>query len=386
MTRRITAPAALAAAIVFLVPAPRAAAQDAQGLVLGGSVLEQAYGSYSGSGAFSSADFGYGSSTTLGITLDAKGQHARMSASLETAVFDGEAARIAWLVAKAGYAPADELFVPAAGTDVAPDLLMAFRVRTLYVKLDADWVSLTAGRQVINYERGALWSPTDIFTELDLTGLSPVRLGSDALRFTFPLGTTVALDVAAAPSTFPAQGIYSARLSGLVLGVDGALSAARDGAARTSYFGADFKADLEVGFYGDLSYALPDSGAEGSYRAAGGADWSTGDFIFEAEYYYNGGGSEADPLFPGLQNLFGEVTWRTTEFLSVSPSIIWDLTDSSGTGMLLVSLWAAQNATLVVYAKAIWGEGTGTYEGLAILGQGIATVAGQLGATIMISF
>jgi hypothetical protein len=54
--------------------------------------------------------------------------------------------------------------------------------------------------------------------------------------------------------------------------------------------------------------------------------------------------------------------------------------------MLLVSLWAAQNATLVVYAKAIWGEGTGTYEGLAILGQGIATVAGQLGATIMISF
>jgi hypothetical protein len=239
---------------------------------------------------------------------------------------------------------------------------------------------------VINYERGALWSPTDIFTQLDLTGLSPVRLGSDALRFTFPLGTTSDLDIAAAPGTIPADGIYSARLSGLVLGVDGALSAARDGAARTSYFGADFKADLEVGFYGDLSYALPDTGAPGSCRAAGGADWSTGDFIFAAEYYYNGEGAEADPLFPGLQNLYAAITWRATEFLSVSPSIIWDLSDNSGTGTLLVSLWAAQNATLVVYGKAIWGAGTGTFTGSAGLIGGIATVAGQLGATIMISF
>jgi hypothetical protein len=388
MKRSVTAAAALAAVIAFLA-SHLAAAQDASGPTLGGSVLEQAYGSYSGSGAFSAGDFGYGSSTTLGLNLDVKGQRARASASLETAVFDGEAAQVAWLVAKNGYAPTDELFVPAVqavGVGSPPNLLMAFRVRTLYVKLDADWVSLTAGRQVINYERGALWSPADIFTELDLTGLSPVRLGSDALRFTFPFGTTSDLDIAAAPGTIPADGIYSARLSGLVLGVDGALSAARDGAARASYFGADFKADLEVGFYGDISYALPDSGALGSCRAAGGADWSTGDFIFAAEYYYNGGGVEADPLFPGLQNLYGEITWRATEFLSVSPSIIWDLSDNSGTGTLLVSLWAAQNATLVVYGKAIWGEGTGTFAGSAGLIGGIATVAGQLGATITISF
>jgi hypothetical protein len=380
-TKTAATAAALALSIV-LIASPRAAAEDASGLTLGGSVLEQAYGSYSGSGGFSSGDFGYGSSTTLGLTLDAKGGRARMSASLETAVLDGAAAQAAWILVP--LAPTDELFVPGARPADGPDLLMAFRVRTLYVKLDADWVSLTAGRQVINYERGALWSPTDIFTQLDLTGLSPVRLGSDALRFTFPLGTTGGLDIAAAPSTFPDQGIYSARLSGLVLGVDGALSAARVGSARTSYFGADFKADLEVGFYGDFSYALPDSGAAGNYRAAGGADWSTGDFIFAAEYYYNGIGVDADPLFPGLHNLYGEITWRATEFLSVSPSIIWDITDNSGTGTLLASLWAAQNATVVIYCKAIWGAGT--FTGPTTLSKGIAAVAGQLGATIMVSF
>jgi len=373
------------AAALASVASPLGAAQDSPSATFGGSVLEQAYGSYSGSGGFSSDDFGYGSSTTLGLNLDVKGQRARASASLETAVMDGDAAQIAWLLIKLKQAPADELFVPD-GPAGGPDLLMAFRVRTLYVKLDADWVSLTAGRQVINYERGVLWSPTDIFTQLDLTGLSPVRLGSDALRLTFPLGTTSGFDMAASPGTVPADGLYSARLSGLVLGVDAALSAARDGTARTTYMGADFKADLEVGFYGDLSYALPDSGAAGSVRAAGGADWSTGDFIFAAEYYYNGGGAEADPLFPGLQNLYGEITWRATEFLTVSPSIIWDLTDDSGTGMILVSLWAAQNATLAVYGKAIWGQGTGSYAGLEGLIGSIATVAGQLGATLEISF
>jgi hypothetical protein len=384
---RVSASAVALFATLAFVASPPGMAQDSPSATFGGSVLEQAYGSYSGSGGFSSGDFGYGSSTTLGLNLDVKGQRARASASLETAVMDGGAAQIAWLLAaQPGLAPTDELFVPSGRPLGGPDLLMAFRVRTLYVKLDADWVSLIAGRQVINYERGALWSPTDIFTQLDLTGLSPVRLGSDALRLTFPLGTTTGLDVAAAPDTFPADGIYSARLSGLVLGVDGALSAARDGQARTTYLGADFKADLEVGFYGDLSYALPDSGAGASVRAAGGADWSRGDFIFAAEYYYNGGGAGADPLFPGSHNLYGEITWRATEFLSVSPSVIWDIADDSGTGMLLVSLWAAQNATLVVYGKAIWGEGTGTYAGLEGSIEGIATVAGQLGATLEISF
>ena len=375
--------AALALALAFVGPSG-AAAQASQGTTFGGSVLEQAYGSYSGSGGFSSGDFGYGSSTTLELDLDAKGPRARASASLEAAVLDGASAQSTWLLIEEGQVPADELFVPAARPDSGSDLLMAARVRTLYVKLDADRASLTAGRQVINYERGALWSPTDIFTTLDLTGLSPIRLGSDALRLAFPFGETGALDLVAAPGAKPARGLYSARLSGFPLGVDGALFAARDGASRIGYMGADFKADLELGFYGDLSYALPDSGAAesaagsaagsaGRLRAAVGADWSTGDFIFAAEYYYNGVGSAADPLFPGAHNVYGDLTWRASELLSVSASVIEDCSDRSGTGLLQASISAAQNATLSLYCKATWAEG-------------YALPAGQAGATIAVSF
>jgi hypothetical protein len=365
---RISAALALA-----LVGFSGAAAQASQVATFGGSVLERAYGSYSGSGGSSSDDFGYGSSTTLELDLDAKGPRARASASLEAAVLDGASAQSTWLLIEEGRVPSDELFVPAARPDGGSDLLMAARVRTLYVKLDADWASLTAGRQVVNYERGALWSPTDIFTNLDLTGLSPVRLGGDALRLAFPFGATEGLDLVAAPGAKPARGLYSARFSGFILGVDGALSAARDGASRIGYLGADFKADLEVGLYGDLSCALPDSGAAGRTRAAGGADWSTGDFIFAAEYYYNGVGSAADPLFPGAHNVYGDLTWRASQLFSLSASVIEGCSDRTGTGLLQASISAAQNASLSLYCKATWAEGD-------------ASPAGQAGATIAVSF
>ena len=150
--------------------------------------------------------------------------------------------------------------------------------------------------------------------------------------------------------------------------------------------GADFKADLEVGFYGDLSYALPDSGSGGNLRAATGADWSAGDFIFEAEYYYNGGGGASDVLFPGTHNVYANVIWRPSQLLNVSASVIGDIVNESGTATVLATFSAAQNATVSAYVKAYWDQGNEPIGGLATALGRIATVAGQLGATVMIAF
>jgi hypothetical protein len=215
---------------------------------------------------------------------------------------------------------------------------------------------------VVNYNRGILWSPTDLFNELDLTGLSPVRLGTDALRATIPLGATGGFDLVAAPTTGPANGRYSARLSGLLAGIDGALTAARTGNGWA--FGADFKADLEIGLYGDVIYELPDSGQAGSFRAAGGADWSIGDLVMAAEYYYNGGGAAADILFPGTHNLYASLLWKATELFDLSGTLIWDIADESGTALLLATLSAAQNATFQAYLKGALAQGPGTQVGV----------------------
>jgi hypothetical protein len=344
-----------AAAAIAVFAAASAGAQDASSWNLGGSVVAQPYAAYIGSGSLDAGDFSYGSATTLNLDLRARGERARAEGSAEAALLTGASAQAAWSASSSGLARPDELLVPGVAPPApAQATLVAIGLRTLYLKLDLDWASLAAGRQVVNYNRGVLWSPTDLFNELDLTGLSPVRLGTDALRVAVPLGATGGFDLVAAPTTAPADGRYSARVSGLLAGIDGALTAARDG--QRWAFGADFKADIEIGIYGDVVFALPDSGQAGSFRAAGGADWSIGDFVMAVEYYYNGGGAAADVLFPGSHNLYASLLWRATELFDLSGTVIWDIIDESGTTLLLGSLSAAQNATLQVYLKGGYGQ------------------------------
>jgi hypothetical protein len=360
-----------------------AMAQGAASFSLGGSLTTEPYAAYAGPGAFAAADLSYGSSTSLGLDLEAKGDLARAEASLETAVLTGVAAQAAWAVAGSPYARTDELLLPAwsSGSPV-PGTIVAARVRTLYLRLDLDWASLTAGRQVVNYGRGALWSPTDIFTELDLTGLSPVRRGTDALRLVLPFGATEALDLVAAPTAAAEDGRYALRLRGLLAGVDGALMAARDGAGGGTVIGSDFKADLELGFYGEASYELYDSGRAGTLKAAGGADYSFGDFIVAAEYYYNGGGASSDLLFPGSHNVYGSVIWKASELLSLSGTLVWDVSDESGTYTLLADGSVAQNATLGGFLQ--YGFGQSSY-GLGF-GSGSSAWSAEAGLEIEVKF
>jgi hypothetical protein len=323
-------------------------AQETASWTLGGTLTIQPLVSFS-------SDVTFGSSSTLGLALRAGGGRARAEASIEAAVLTGASAQTAWAIAASPFARADELLLPSAAS--GQDAALAARVRTLYAKLDLDWAALTAGRQVLNYGRGALWTPTDIFTELDLTGISPVRRGTDAVRVVVPLDVTAGLDFAAAPTSSPGSGKYAARLSALLGDVDAALMAARDGVGKVWLAGADFKADLVVGLYGDAIYAEPDTGGWGFVRAAAGADWSFGDFVVAAEYYYNGGGSSADLLYPGTHNVYGSFTWKASELFVLSLSAVVDVEGGSGTGTLLAQVSAAQNADVTAYLQAAHGSG-----------------------------
>ena len=324
---------------------------------LGGSLLLQPLASFA-------STFSYGSSSTLSLDFKAGGGRARAEASVEAAVFTGASAALAWAVAATPFGRLDELLLPA--PPGSGDVALAARVRTLYGKLDLDWMSLTLGRQVVNYARGTLWSPTDVFTELDLSGISPVRRGTDAVRATVPLGQTAGFDLVAAPTLVPADGRYSARANALIAdALDGAVVAARDGAEKGWAFGTDFKTDVEVGLTGEAVYFQPDAGGRGWVRAATGVDWSTGDFILAAEYYYNGGGASADLLFPGTHNAYASVTWTPSELVQATLSVIADVEQATGTGTLLVQVSAAQNANVTAFLQAgNGGDGYGISYGV----------------------
>ncbi len=183
---------------VFSLAAGAAFAQETAPWTLGGTLSVLPTVGYA-------SDVTYGTGTALGLSFRAGSGRARAEASLEAAVLTGSSAQLAWAIAASPYGRADELLLPSAGPSAGQDAAIAARIRTLFAKLDFDWASFTAGRQVVNYGRGALWSPTDIFTELDLSGISPVRRGSDALRVMVPLGTTGGLDAVLAPTASPGQ-------------------------------------------------------------------------------------------------------------------------------------------------------------------------------------
>ncbi len=350
----------MAATLAAAMAAAALAAQESPSYTLGGEVEARPFARYAGSGNFAASDLSYGQASVLGLELAAAGERARLAVSTEAAVLSGSAAADAWAAAGAAtYAGLDSaglLLVPAysaAAGPAAPPTLLEARIRALYLKLDFDWLSLTAGRQVVKYRRGELWSPTDPFTELDLSGLSPVRRGSDALRLVLPLGATGAFDLVAAPSAGFSRGRYAARLSGLLSGVDAAAIGYRDGGAGAWSFGTDFKVDLGLSLDGEALCSIPDAGTAW-VRAACGADYSFGDFIVAAEYYYNGGGATADPNAPGSHNAFATLSWKASDFLAVAATLVDGISSGSWTAALTASLDAAQNAELGAYARCVY--------------------------------
>lgn len=316
------------------------------GFTLGGSLEASPFAAYAKSAA--AEGFSCGSATRLGLDLRARGPEgpvtASAGASCEASILSGAA------TAGAAGLGADTFLAS------GPESAAALRLKTAWARLDSGWAAATAGRQILNYGRGALWSPVDLFSSLETTTLSTARRGVDALRLAAPLGQTGLLDLVAAPKAGLEEGSYALRLSGLLApGLDsGALAAYKDGGWLA---GADFKLDWAASLYGEALYALPESGGEGLLRAAAGADCSLGDLVLAAEYYYNGGLSSAeDPYRAGAHNLYAALSWGASEFASLRASGTLDLSDWTGSAVLALYLSAAQNADLALYVS---GKGMG---------------------------
>lgn len=350
---------AILPALLLAVAVPGAAQESSW--TLGGSLTQQAYAVAAESG--SSTDYSYGSATTLEATLRARGPVLRAEFSAEAALLTGASAE-AFAAAAATLTP-DTLYSPADLTDA--ETVLAARVRTAYIKWTAEGFSLTAGRQIVNYGKGTAWSPADLFTERDYSGLSVARRGSDALRLTVPLGDLSLAEAVAAPASDPAEGTYALRAAGLVFGtLEGSLVGAWAGGADKWIGGGDLKFDLSwISFHGDAAYSIPNTGGAGDLRAVLGFDTSFGDFVLGAEYYYNGAHA-TDSLFPGAHNAYAALSWSAADFHTLALSALGDLEAGLFAATLTWSWDLAQNGGLTTYLRLSNGQaGTEKWTGQA---------------------
>jgi len=238
---------------------------------------------------------------------------------------------------------------------------MSFELRKLYLSVYTRLADLSAGRMIINYGRGTVFSPVDLFSSVDTADLDLGRTGTDAVRVLLPLGDFSGLDLVATLDRMAGDAIAGGRLYGNLAGLDFGISAFGDGLADGSgdlVTGLDFKGDLELGISAEAVARLPCSewepdASEAVYSLMAGLDYSIGGaWFFDAEYLWNvrAGSATAVGNFTSDHYLFGSVSWKPDELTAIDLRCIAAPTEPSMQATLSLSRSVASGANLTGYA------------------------------------
>jgi hypothetical protein len=247
---------------------------------------------------------------------------------------------------------------------------MFLELRKLYLSIYSRAVDLSAGRMIINYGRGTVFSPVDLFSTVDVSDLRLGRTGTDALRAQLPLGSFSGLDLVATLGKPSGDGIAGGRIFGNAAGWDFGLSAFGAGLADgygDLVAGLDFKGDLELGLSAEALARLPFSAwvpdaTEAVYSLMLGADYSIGgQWFFDLEYLANlrSGSAQAVGDFRAAHNLFGSVSWKPDELTALDLRCIAAPAEGAVRVTFSLSRSVASGASVAGYLMYQGGDVTG---------------------------
>jgi len=256
------------------------------------------------------------------------------------------------------------------GYGVAAAPVLSFELKKLYLSVYTPLADISAGRMVINYGRGTIFSPVDLFSAVDTSDLGLGRAGTDALRVQVPFGDFSGLDLVATLGRSTGDGIAGARVYGNVSGLDLGVSAFSDGLADGSgdlVAGLDFKGDLVLGISGEAVARVPladwQPDATGAvYSLMLGVDYSfAGEWFVDAEYLWNAsaGDAVAAGSFSSGQNLSGSLSWKPDELTALDLRCIMAPRENALQATVSLSRSVASGANLISYAQYQRGDVAG---------------------------
>lgn len=277
----------------------------------------------------------------------------------------------------AGYAYAE-------GAD--PSLFL--QVKKLYLSVFTRYADLFVGRMVVNYGRGTVFSPADLFSGVDTSDLELGRTGTDALRVLLPFGPVSGLDLVSTISTAPEEATAGFRGYGNIAGWDLGAAAFYDGSEeKTAILSLDLKGDLLLGISAEAVAFIPlAEPAEALGEAMLGLDYSLGgEWFFDLEYQWNGSEGERG-AFRGEHSLFGSLSWQIDELSALDLRAIADLSDGTWLGTLSLARDIARGAELLLYGSYRAGDVERTPTSAAsYAASGEAPVA-AIGLRLIVSF
>jgi hypothetical protein len=241
--------------------------------------------------------------------------------------------------------------------------IMTVDLKKLYLSVYMPMADISVGRMIVNYGRGTVFSPVDLFSAVDTGDIALGRTGNDALRVLFPFGNFSGLDLVSTIASSPEQSIAGGRLFGHALDWDFGLSAFRDGRSAAGgdlVIGLDFKGDIEFGVSAEVLARLPfDAGtpdpSQAVYSLMAGLDYSIkGQWFFDVEYLWNFRAGQTYPVggFRREHNLFASLSWKPDDLTALDIRTIIVPAEALGQLSFGVSRSVARGASLMGFAVA----------------------------------
>ena len=237
---------------------------------------------------------------------------------------------------------------------------MTTEIKKLYLSVFTEYMDIFLGRMIINYGRGTIFSPVDLFATVDIIDIDFGRIGTDAARILIPFSAVSGIDVITTLVPAVDEFTTGARGFGNINGWDLGFSVFRD--ARNVFddwaldLGFDFKGDLFVGVYGELLVSIPwESGSALTNNTVcsvmAGIDYSiSGLWFFDIEYMVNFGSTNyRSGTFRGDHNLFASVSRKIDDATMLTVNSIINILDEAWQGTFSFSKNIASNTNLLGY-------------------------------------
>ena len=205
-------------------------------------------------------------------------------------------------------------------------------IRKLYLSLYLPFADITLGRQIVNYGKGVVFSPIDVFSTIDVANINFERHGSDIAAVKIPFSYLSGLDVV---TEFPRKHHeYSSALRGYfnTLGFDVAVNTIYKHRAEELIAGLSFKGDAFFGVYGELVEHFADDLSKKYFEGMFGLDYSIKNALYlRTEYYYKNTNLQNEW---GKHNLFVSLKYLINDLMNVSAHVIGS--DAGGNDQMLM--------------------------------------------------
>ncbi len=231
-------------------------------------------------------------------------------------------------------------------------------LRKLYLSVYLPFADITIGRQIINFGKGFIFSPIDVFSTIELQDINYRRRGTDIATIRIPFSNVAGIDFV---SELPLQNrdvSVAAKLFTTLFDIDfSAVAIFRNkeesrstNNERETVVGATFKGDLGVGYYGEIVSHFLTQSDDVYLETMFGIDYSISNkWFFVAEYLYKQYNWQYSVW--GEHNLFGSVRYTINELSSVSGSLIYDVERKTTIGIGQLYYNMLQNVNTIFFIQ-----------------------------------